>query len=121
VSIFLLVLVGLFNSVMWPCIFPLSLNGLGKHTSQGSGILVAMVVGGALIPLLQGWLAAPNLLNYQYSFVVVLACYIYILYFAVKGYINHNKTELVELGEAAKKNTNGQATVTGEVLAPSEA
>ncbi|RYG21380.1 MAG: hypothetical protein EOO07_02755 [Chitinophagaceae bacterium] len=91
ISIFLLVLVGLFNSVMWPCIFPLAINGLGKHTSQGSGIVVMMVVGGALIPLLQGWLASPNLLDYQYSFIVVVACYAYILFFAVKGFINQNE------------------------------
>ena len=48
---------GLFNSVMWPCIFPLAVKGLGKFTSQGSGILIAMVVGGAAVPVLQGFLA----------------------------------------------------------------
>jgi FHS family L-fucose permease-like MFS transporter len=92
VSAFLLVIVGLFNSVMWPCIFPLSLNGLGKHTSQGSGILVMMVVGGALIPLLQGALAGVSGIGYQYSFIIVLACYAYILFFALKGYINQNES-----------------------------
>jgi MFS transporter, FHS family, L-fucose permease len=85
-SLFLLVLVGLFNSVMWPCIFPLSLSGLGKHTSQGSGILVSMVAGGALIPLLQGYLAGISGIGFQYSFAVVIACYAYILAFALKGY-----------------------------------
>ncbi len=85
-SLALLVLVGLFNAVMWPCIFPLSLKGLGKHTSQGSGILVSMVAGGALIPLLQGWLSDFPGIGFQYSFVVVAACYAYILAFALKGY-----------------------------------
>jgi MFS transporter, FHS family, L-fucose permease len=75
---------GLFNSVMWPCIFPLSLKGLGKFTSQGSGILVAMIVGGALIPILQGYLA--DTFGYQHSFVVVLACYAYLIFFALSGY-----------------------------------
>jgi MFS transporter, FHS family, L-fucose permease len=88
VAAVLLVLVGLFNSVMWPCIFPLSLSGLGKHTSQGSGILVSMVVGGAIIPVVQGFLAGSKSIGYQYSFLIVLACYAYILFFAMKGYVN---------------------------------
>ena len=75
---------GLFNSVMWPCIFPLSVKGLGRYTSQGSGILVMMVVGGAVIPEIQGWLA--DRFGYQHSFAIVLACYAYILYFALSGY-----------------------------------
>lgn len=107
VSIFLLVLVGLFNSVMWPCIFPLSLNGLGKHTSQGSGILVSMVVGGALIPLLQGFLAKPNILGYQMSFLLTLACYAYIFFFAVKGYVNKNS----EIGALDNSSLKSQKAV----------
>ncbi len=75
---------GLCNSVMWPCIFPLSLAGLGKYTSQGSGILVMMVVGGAVIPEAQGFLA--DRFGYQPSFLVVLVCYLYILFFALRGY-----------------------------------
>jgi len=86
VSILLLILVGLLNSVMWPCIFPLSLAGLGKYTSKGSGVLVTMVAGGALIPPLQGELA--HLIGYGYSFVLILVCYLYIFYFSVKGYKN---------------------------------
>lgn len=84
VSAWSLVAVGLVNSIMWPCIFPLSLKKLGKHTSQGSGILVSMVVGGALIPPLQGWIAES--IGYQLSFGLVLISYAYILWFAVKGY-----------------------------------
>src|ERR1700677_3960604 len=79
---------GLCNSVMWPCIFPLSLTGLGKFTSQGSGILVTMVVGGAVIPEIQGFLA--DSFGYQRSFVIVLLCYAYLLYFALKGHRNVN-------------------------------
>jgi FHS family L-fucose permease-like MFS transporter len=75
---------GLFNSVMWPCIFPLGVKGLGKLTSQGSGILVMMVVGGAVIPEIQGLLA--DKLGYQHSFIVVLLCYVYLIYFALSGY-----------------------------------
>jgi FHS family L-fucose permease-like MFS transporter len=82
---------GLCNSVMWPCIFPLSLTGLGKFTSQGSGILVTMVVGGAVIPEIQGFLA--DSFGYQRSFVIVLLCYAYLLYFAVKGHRNVNAAD----------------------------
>jgi FHS family L-fucose permease-like MFS transporter len=68
---------GLFNSVMWPCIFPLGVKGLGKLTSQGSGILVMIVVGGAVIPEIQGLLA--DKFGFQHSFIVVVLCYAYLL------------------------------------------
>ena len=86
VAIVAVVSCGLFNSVMWPCIFPLSLQGLGRFTSQGSGLLITMVVGGAVIPEIQGFLA--DAFGYQRSFVVVLLCYAYIFYFAVRGHRN---------------------------------
>jgi FHS family L-fucose permease-like MFS transporter len=69
---------------MWPCIFPLAVKGLGKFTSQGSGILVTMVVGGAIVPELQGLLA--DHFGYQPSFLIVAACYAYLVYFALDGY-----------------------------------
>jgi len=97
VSILLLILVGLLNSVMWPCIFPLSLTGLGKYTSKGSGILVTMVAGGALIPPLQGKLA--HIVGYGYSFAIILICYLYILYFSVKGY---KSKKIMTSGEVVK-------------------
>ena len=83
-SAVLLVLVGLFNSVMWPAIFPLGIAKLKKHTSQGSGIMVMMVFGGAVIPLLQGFVA--DAIGYRFSFIICLFCYAYILWFALKGY-----------------------------------
>jgi FHS family L-fucose permease-like MFS transporter len=84
VAMWAIVSCGLFNSVMWPCIFPLSLKGLGRFTSQGSGILVMMVVGGAIIPEVQGFLA--DKFGYQHSFIIVLLCYAYLIYFALSGY-----------------------------------
>ena len=84
VALWTIVACGLFNSVMWPCIFPLSVKGLGRFTNQGSGILVAMIVGGAIVPELQGLLA--DAFGYQPSFVIVLACYAYLLYFALSGH-----------------------------------
>ena len=90
VAMWAVVSCGLFNSVMWPCIFPLSVVGLGRFTSQGSGILITMVVGGAVIPEIQGFLS--DTLGYQRSFAIVLLCYAYILFFAVRGHRNLNVT-----------------------------
>lgn len=86
VAMWAVVSCGLFNSVMWPCIFPLSVHGLGRFTSQGSGILITMVVGGAVIPEIQGFLS--DTMGYQRSFAIVLLCYMYIFFFAVRGHRN---------------------------------
>ncbi len=75
--------IGLFNSIMFPTIFSLALRGLGKHTSQGSGILCMAIVGGALIPLFQGALA--DSIGIHHAFVLPVFCYIYIAYYGVKG------------------------------------
>ena len=83
-ALWALVLCGLVNSVMWPCIFPMSIEGMGKYTNQGSGILVTMVVGGAIVPEIQGWIA--DHFGYQPSFAVMLICYAYILLFATWGH-----------------------------------
>lgn len=92
VAMWAVVACGLCNSIMWPCIFPLALEGLGKATSQGSGILVTMVVGGAIIPLLQGLLA--DSFGYQRSFIVVFLCYSYILFYALNGHKVRPQTQL---------------------------
>ena len=84
VALWAIVSCGLFNSVMWPCIFPLSVKGLGRFTSQGSGILIMMVVGGAVIPEIQGLLA--DKFGYQHSYIIVLLCYAYLIFFAVSGH-----------------------------------
>jgi MFS transporter, FHS family, L-fucose permease len=91
VAMWAVVSCGLFNSVMWPCIFPLSVQGLGRFTSQGSGILIMMVVGGAVIPEIQGFLA--DSFGYQHSFAIVLLCYAYIFFFALRGHRNLNEVE----------------------------
>jgi len=73
---------GLFCSIMWPCIFTLSIAGLGKYTSQGSAFLVMMILGGAIIPPLQGKLA--DVFNIQSSYWVAVACFAYLLFYAYK-------------------------------------
>jgi FHS family L-fucose permease-like MFS transporter len=73
---------GLFCSIMWPCIFALSIEGLGKYTSQGSSFLVMMILGGAIIPPLQGKLA--DIIGIHSSYWVAVACFIYLAFFAQK-------------------------------------
>ena len=77
-----IIAVGLFNSIMFPTIFSMALHNLGKFTGQGSGILCMAIVGGALVPLLQGALA--DTFGLQISFLLPAACYLYIMYFGVK-------------------------------------
>ena len=77
--------VGLFNSIMFPTIFTLAINGLGKHTGQGSGILCTAIVGGALIPLAQGFLA--DNIGIHHAFILPVLCYAYIAYYGAKGHI----------------------------------
>ena len=84
VALWAIVSCGLFNSIMWPCIFPMSIEGLGKYTTQASGLLVTMIVGGAVIPEIQGFLA--DHYGYQRSFLIVLLCYAYVLFFALYGH-----------------------------------
>ena len=75
--------VGLFNSIMFPTIFTLAIDGLGRHTSQGSGILCTTIVGGALIPLVQGTLA--DGIGIHHAFVVPVICYAYIAWYGLKA------------------------------------
>jgi FHS family L-fucose permease-like MFS transporter len=76
--------IGLFNSIMWSNIFTLSISGLGKYTSQGSSLLVMAILGGALLPVIQGSLA--DITGLQFSFVVPVISYIYIAYYGFRGY-----------------------------------
>ena len=81
--------VGLFNSIMFPTIFSLALKGLKGFTSQGSGLLCLAIVGGAIIPLLQGFIA--DTYNVQQSFILPMLCYIFIAYFGIKNCKEINK------------------------------
>lgn len=76
--------VGLFNSIMFPVIFSLAINGLGDQTSEGSGVLCLAIVGGAIVPLLQGFLA--DWLGIQLAFFLPILCYIYIFYYGISGW-----------------------------------
>ncbi|MDD3319867.1 MAG: MFS transporter [Paludibacter sp.] len=87
-SILLLTLTGLCTSVMWPGIFNLAVDGLGKYTNQGSGLFMTMAFGGGIIPLLQGRIA--DIIGFQQSYIVPLAAAIIIFLFGFWGYKNIN-------------------------------
>ena len=82
---------GLFCSIMWPCIFTLSLTGLGKYTAQGSAFLIMMILGGAIIPPLQGKLA--DIFSIQSSYLIAVVCFVYLLFYSYK-----TKTTLIKQG-----------------------
>ena len=86
-----IVAVGLCNSIMFPTIFSMALHGLGKFTGQGSGILCMAIVGGAVVPFVQGILA--DTIGLQISFLVPAACYLFIMYYGVK-YANLHKQKI---------------------------
>lgn len=75
---------GLFCSVMWPCIFALSIAGLGKYTGQGSSFLIMMILGGALIPPVQGGLADVKEIGIHMSYIVPVICFAYLAFFAIR-------------------------------------
>ena len=75
---------GLFNSIMWSNIFTLAIKDLKQYTSQGSSLLVMMIVGGALVPLAMG--AAADWFGIQYAFLVPIVCYVYIAFYGFVGY-----------------------------------
>lgn len=82
VAVFAFLSGGLFCSIMWPSIFALSIKGLGKFTSQGSAFLVMMILGGAIIPPIQGKLA--DIIGIHSSYWVTVICFLYLMYFAKK-------------------------------------
>jgi glucose/galactose transporter len=84
-SVTCIALLGLANAPMWPAIFPLGINGLGKFTKIGSAIMIMGIAGGAIIPLVYGELS--KAMGFQLAFLAtMLPCYVYVWYFAVRGY-----------------------------------
>jgi FHS family L-fucose permease-like MFS transporter len=87
VSITFIALLGLANALMWPAIFPLAIDGLGRFTKIGSALLIMGIAGGAFIPKLYAWLTEEMGLNHQSAFFwCVLPGYLYIFYYAIAGH-----------------------------------
>jgi MFS transporter, FHS family, L-fucose permease len=83
VAMYSIILVGFFNSIMFPSIFTLGVAELGPLTGDGSGIMIMAIVGGAIIPLAQGWIA--DQIGIHHAFFLPVICYLYILFFALSG------------------------------------
>ncbi|MCK7531105.1 MAG: hypothetical protein MZV63_08720 [Marinilabiliales bacterium] len=84
VTVLFVALMGLANALVWPSMWPLALNGLGKFTKTASALLVMAVVGGALIPLVYGKMA--DVFSTQAAYWVCLPCYLILLYYSIHGY-----------------------------------
>ena len=78
-----ILLVGLFNSIMFPTMFTLGIAGLGPLTGEGSGLLIMAIVGGAAIPVIQGMIA--DKIGIHHAFILPLACYLYVAYYGLIG------------------------------------
>jgi FHS family L-fucose permease-like MFS transporter len=85
VAMWSILAVGLFNSIMFPTIFTLAVDGLGRHTGQGSGILCMAIVGGAIVPVVQG--AFADAIGIQSAFFLPILCYLYIAFYGLKGHV----------------------------------
>ncbi len=83
VAMYSIILVGFFNSIMFPSIFTLGVAELGPLTGDGSGILIMAIVGGAIIPVAQGAIA--DQIGIHHAFFIPVICYLYILFFALSG------------------------------------
>jgi FHS family L-fucose permease-like MFS transporter len=83
IAMYSIIAVGLFNSIMFPSIFTLGIAELGPLTGDGSGMLVMAIVGGAILPVLQGALA--DRIGIHHAFIIPAVCYLYILYYALRG------------------------------------
>jgi FHS family L-fucose permease-like MFS transporter len=84
VSVYAFMSGGLFCSVMWPCIFALGVGGLGKYTSQGSAFLIMMILGGAVIPPLQGAVGDNPSVGMHNSYLLAAVCFGFLAFLALK-------------------------------------
>jgi glucose/galactose transporter len=83
-SVWCISFLGIANAMLWPSLWPLSIEGLGRFTKQGSALLIMVVTGAALVPLLYGYLS--DYIDPRRAYVVLIPCYLFILFFAVKGH-----------------------------------
>jgi len=84
-TVFFVAMLGLANSLVWPAIWPLALNGAGKYTKIGSAFLIMAIAGGATLPLIYGWLTQ-LLHSTQQAYWIALPCYLVILFYAIWGH-----------------------------------
>ena len=80
-----IILVGLFNSIMFPSIFTLGIAELGPLTGDGSGLMIMAIIGGAIIPLMFGAMADMPSIGLHHAFILPAICYVYIAFYGFKG------------------------------------
>ncbi|RYD75662.1 MAG: glucose/galactose MFS transporter, partial [Sphingobacteriales bacterium] len=85
IAVMFIALLGLTNALMWPAIWPLAIHGLGKFTKQGSALLIMAIAGGAVLPLVYGRLADMENIGYQQAYWIMIPCYLFILFYAMRG------------------------------------
>ncbi len=83
-SVFFIAILGLANALVWPAIWPLAINGLGKFTKTASALLIVGIAGGALLPKL--WASLGESIGLQQAYWIMVPCYLFILYFAISGH-----------------------------------
>ncbi len=92
--------IGLFNSIMFPTIFTLGVAKLGRHTGEGSGVLCMAIVGGAIVPVIQGYFA--DTIGLLSSFFVPAICYAYIVFYGLEGSRGPQRSRYGDFGRAAR-------------------
>lgn len=85
-AVLFIALLGLANALMWPAIWPLAINGLGKFTRTGAALLIMAIAGGALLPLGYGYLADLESIGIQNAYWILVPCYLFILFYSRSGY-----------------------------------
>lgn len=85
-SVLFIALLGLANALMWPAIWPLAIDGLGKFTKTASALLIMAIAGGALLPLVYGKLTEVSFIGARQAYWILVPCYLFILYYSVYGY-----------------------------------
>jgi FHS family L-fucose permease-like MFS transporter len=85
VSMWAVLAIGLFNSIMFPTIFTLAIAKLGPRTGEGSGVLCMAIVGGAIVPVVMGFFA--DRIGIRLAYIVPVLCYAYIVFYGLKGHV----------------------------------
>ena len=85
-SVMFVALMGLANALMWPAIWPLAIEGLGRFTKTASALLIMAIAGGATLPLLYGYMSDENRLGSQNAYAIMIPCYAFILWYALSGH-----------------------------------
>ena len=85
-SVMCIALLGFANALVWPAIWPLAINGLGRHTKTGSALLIMAIAGGAVLPLVYGKLAELPSIGHQQAYWMMVPCYLFILWYGLKGH-----------------------------------